>query len=88
MIRQFRNDWVPLEARLPLAAQVIVEMFRHVPSPFKRQAFISAVLNQFGSRGLAAGLLRGLEVLFGVDVAAFLEAASMVRVWTDGPLQR
>ncbi len=86
VIGQFGLASVTPQAKLALAAGSIVEMFKVVSSPFSRQAFILAILNRLASRKLAIELARGLQGLFGLDVASAYEAASTIRDWLNGPL--
>jgi hypothetical protein len=69
---------------LLLATHSIIGMFRAIPSPWSRQAFILAILNQLRSRQLA--LAEGLDRLFGVDVLSAHEALDIIRGWMRGPL--
>src|SRR5262249_41209140 len=84
VIRHFRLDTVHPQAKLLLAAQSIVEMFRCVSSPFVRQAFVLAILNQLCSRRLAVALAEELYRHFGVDVLSAEEAVDTIRTWMRG----
>jgi hypothetical protein len=87
VIRQFRLDTVHPQVRVLMAAQSIVGMFKLVPSPFSRQSFILAILNQFASRALAVALAQALDRLFGVDVPSAHEALGTINDWLRGPLR-
>jgi Flp pilus assembly protein TadD len=88
VIRQFRLEGVLPHVRVGMAAHAIVGMFRTVASPFKREAFVLATLNQLGSPRLAQALASALENLFGVDALSWHEAIGTIRAWRQGPLRR
>jgi tetratricopeptide (TPR) repeat protein len=86
VIRHFGLQEIHPQMKLEMAAHSIAAMFRSEDSPFKREVFVRAILNQLGSRRLAQLLAAMLWQLFGVDVLRAHEAVETIRTWARGGL--